>query len=123
MIVRFASLEIGPRTTSLTIQGRHTKETKETRKGYLLPGLFCLYRYKKQIDQVRIIVLGVVRERLKTGAGGMLFYETAVRAVKMGYPHGEASWVLEDNVMMNRGAEMMNGDRYKTYRIYESPLP
>ena len=95
---------------------------KYNKKGYLLPGLYCLYRYKKKIDQVRIIVLGVVPERLKTGAGAMLFYETSVRAVRLGYPHGEASWVLEDNIMMNRGAEMMNGDLYKRYRIYESPL-
>jgi hypothetical protein len=95
---------------------------KYNRNGYLLPGLYSLYRHKKKIDQVRIIVLGVVPERLKTGAGAMLFYETTRRAVKLGYPHGEAGWVLEDNVMMNRSAEMMNGDRYKTYRIFESSL-
>jgi len=52
----------------------------------------------------------------------VLFYETGVRAVERGYPWGEARWVLEDNVMMNRGAELMNGERYKTYRIYERPL-
>jgi hypothetical protein len=95
---------------------------KYNKKGYLLPGLYCLYRHKKKINQVRIIVLGVVPERLKTGAGVMLFYETTIRAVRCGYPQGEASWVLEDNVMMNRGAEMMNAERTKTYRIYESPL-
>lgn len=95
---------------------------KYNTKGYLLPGLYSLFRHKKKIDQVRIIVLGVVPERLKTGAGAVLFYETTRRAVKLGYNHGEAGWVLEDNVMMNRSAEMMNGDRYKTYRIYESSL-
>jgi hypothetical protein len=92
------------------------------RRGYLLPGLFCLMRYKKAINGVRIIVLGVVPERLKTGAGGVLFYETARRNVENGYYFGEASWVLEDNVMMNRGAELMNAWRYKTYRLYERPL-
>ncbi len=95
---------------------------KYNKRGYLLPGLYSLFRHKKKIDQVRIIVLGVVPERLKTGAGAVLFYETTRRAVKLGYPHGEAGWVLEDNVMMNRSAEMMNGDRYKAYRIYESSL-
>jgi hypothetical protein len=49
----------------------------------------------------------------------VLFYETAARAKKLGYKYGEASWVLEDNIMMNRAAEMMSGKRYKTYRIYE----
>jgi hypothetical protein len=30
--------------------------------------------------------------------------------------------VNEDNVMMNRGAELMQGTVDKTYRIYEMPL-
>jgi hypothetical protein len=95
---------------------------KHNRNGYLLPGLYCLFRYKKAITATRIIVLGVVKEFQMTGAGGVLFYETGVRSVKSGYPEGEASWVLEDNVMMNRGAELLNADRTKTYRVYETSL-
>jgi hypothetical protein len=67
-------------------------------------------------------VLGVVPEYLKTGAAAVLFYETAKRAKKLGYEYGEASWVLEDNVMMNRAADLMNAKIYKTYRIYEQQL-
>ena len=92
---------------------------KYNKNGGLLGGLYHLYTKKKHIDLVRIIVLGVIPEQQKTGAAGVLFYETAVRARKLGYHYGEASWVLEDNIMMNRAAEMMNGKRYKTYRIYE----
>ena len=92
---------------------------KFNKNGGLLSGLYHLYTKKKLIDLVRIIVLGVVPEHQRTGAAGVLFYETAVRAKKLGYRYGEASWVLEDNVMMNRAAEMMNGQKYKTYRIYE----
>jgi hypothetical protein len=95
---------------------------KHNRKGYLLPGLYCLMRYKKSINATRIIVLGVVKEHQMTGAGGVLFYETAKRSVEKGYYEGEASWVLEDNVMMNRGAELLQATRDKTYRIYETPL-
>ena len=95
---------------------------KYNAKGRLLPGLYCLFRHKSKIKSVRIIVLGVVPERLKSGAGGMLFYETARRAVALGYNEGEASWVLEDNIMMNRGAELLNGVRTKTYRMYERSL-
>ena len=95
---------------------------KHNRKGYLLPGLYCLMRYKKQIDATRIITLGVVREYQKTGAAGVLFYETAKRSVEHGYPKGEAGWVLEDNVMMIRSAEMLKGERQKTYRIYETSI-
>ncbi|TAK54094.1 MAG: GNAT family N-acetyltransferase [Bacteroidetes bacterium] len=95
---------------------------KYNKKGYLLPGLYCMYRYKKLINKVRIIVLGVLPEYQKTGAATVLFYETASHAKKLGYDYGEASWVLEDNVMMNRAAEMMNAELYKTYRIYEKQL-
>ena len=95
---------------------------KFNKSGGLLSGLYHLYTKKKLIDLVRIIVLGVIPEQQKTGAAGVLFYETAVRAKKLGYRYGEASWVLEDNIMMNRAAEMMNGNRYKTYRIYETAV-
>jgi hypothetical protein len=95
---------------------------KHNRKGYLLPGLYCLLRYKKEIKATRIITLGVVKEHQLTGAGGVLFYETGKASVKLGYPEGEAGWILEDNVMMNRGAELLQGERVKTYRIYETPL-
>jgi len=92
------------------------------KNGGILGGLYHLYTKKKKIDTVRIIVLGVIPEHVKTGAAGVLFYETAVRAKKLGYKYGEASWVLEDNIMMNRAAEMMSGQRYKTYRIYEMAI-
>ena len=95
---------------------------KHNTNGYLLPGLFCLLRYKKKINQTRIIVLGVIRERQMTGAAGVLFYETARRSVELGYYYGEAGWVLEDNTMMNRSAELLNAHRYKTYRLYEMSI-
>ncbi len=95
---------------------------KHNKKGRLLPGLFHLMTRKKEIKLVRIIVLGIIPEKIKSGAGSLLLYETGKRGIEMGYPFGEASWVLEDNVMMNRAAEFMNGEKYKTYRIYEASL-
>lgn len=92
------------------------------RKGRLLPGLFQLYFRKKEINLVRVIVLGVLPEYLNTGAGGVLFYETAVHAKKLGYKFGEASWILEDNTKMVKSAEAMQGKITKRYRIYEMPI-
>lgn len=92
------------------------------KRGYLLPGLVRLLLHKKKIDAIRIIVLGVLPEYRMSGAAAGLFYETARRAVELGFDHGEAGWVLEDNVMMIRAAEAMNAQRYKTYRVYETPL-
>ena len=70
---------------------------KYNKNGYFLPGLYHLLTKKKKIDLVRVIVLGVLPEYLNTGAGGALFYETAINAKKLGYGYGEASWILEDN--------------------------
>jgi GNAT superfamily N-acetyltransferase len=92
------------------------------RNGRLLPFLLRYFLNRRKINFVRIVILGVLPEYLNTGIGGVLFQETGERGVRNGFPRGEASWVLEDNVMMNRGAELMNGERYKTYRIYQKEL-
>ena len=95
---------------------------KDNKRGYLVPALVRLLLFKKRINFVRIVILGVLPEFRNSGIGGVLFYETGVRGVRNGMMQGEAGWVNDDNVMMNRGAEMMNGEKYKTYRIYELSL-
>jgi len=90
--------------------------------GWFIPGVFRLLTQKKKIDKVRIVILGVLPEYANSGIGAALFYETGRRCVESGYPHGEASWVNEDNLMMNRGAELMQGTIDKTYRIYQMPV-
>ena len=92
------------------------------RRGWLLPALVRLLLFRRRIDTVRIVILGVLPEYANAGVGSILFYETGRRALVRGYNYGEASWVVEDNVMMNRGAEMMNAVRSKTYRVYQYPL-
>jgi GNAT superfamily N-acetyltransferase len=94
---------------------------KYNKSGRLLSGLFHLMTKKKKINAVRVITLGVIPEYLNSGAAGVLFYETARRAKELGYQYGEASWILEDNVMMNRAAETLQGKIYKRYRIYDLP--
>jgi GNAT superfamily N-acetyltransferase len=95
---------------------------KDNKRGWLIPALFRILLFRKRIDAVRIMILGVLPEYAKSGIGGLLFYETAIRCIRRGYPQGEASWVLEDNLMMNRGAEMLNAEKTKTYRLYQMPL-
>lgn len=92
------------------------------RKGRLLPGIWHLLTQTRQIDTVRIIVLGVLPEFRGKGFDSVMYFETVTRAIRRGLKFGEASWVLEDNVMMNRAADLMNGQRYKTYRIYDAAI-
>ena len=77
---------------------------------------------KKQIKQLRIITLGVLPKYQGQGIDALLYREIMERAVRRGINNGEASWVLEDNVMMNRAAEMMNADAYKRYRIFQKNI-
>jgi hypothetical protein len=91
--------------------------------GRLFPtGIFKLLFNKNKIRTGRIIVLGIVREHQKLGLDAAFYYETWRRAAEINIKTGEASWILEDNMMMNRAAEMMSGNLYKKYRIYDYDL-
>jgi GNAT superfamily N-acetyltransferase len=95
---------------------------KYNKKGYMLTGLYHLLTKKKKIDKVRVMVLGVIPEYLNSGAGGVLFYETAKVAKRLGYKYGEASWVLEDNERMTKSAEAMLGVINRRYRILQMDI-
>ena len=89
-------------------------------QGKLIPtGLIKILYYQRLVKSVRVLALGVVEEYRASGlAAG--FYATLVRnARKLGYGDCEMSWILEDNVLMNRSLEVMGAKRYKIYRIYE----
>ena len=88
--------------------------------GRLFPFNFIkLFTHRKKIKWARVLTLGIIPEYQKRGIDALLYYEITKRAEKIGILKGEASWILEDNEMMTRGAEVMNGEVYKKYRIYE----
>lgn len=90
--------------------------------GRLFPfGFINLFTKKKEIKWARVITLGVIPEFQKRGLDSLLYYEVLDRAHKIGIDLGEASWILEDNEMMNRGAQLMNGELYKKYRVFQIP--
>jgi hypothetical protein len=101
----------------------------KVRDGELLPtGLFKLLWFlkgparKKTINRCRIITLGIKKEFQQIGIGPLFYTEYVTKAPKLGYKIGEASWILEDNVPMNRALEHMCGERNKVYRIYDRVL-
>jgi GNAT superfamily N-acetyltransferase len=88
--------------------------------GRLFPfGFLKMFTKKKDIKWCRVITLGLIPEFQKRGLDSVFYWEIVNRAHKLGYDLGEASWVLETNDMMNRGAEMMGGELYKKYRAFE----
>jgi hypothetical protein len=95
-------------------------------KGRLFPfGIFKLLwhtRIKRKINTVRTITMGVIPEFRKRGIDNVLTTETYFTGVPKGYVICEMSWVLEDNYMMNRIAEIWGAKLYKKYRIWEKKL-
>ncbi|HEU4388974.1 MAG TPA: N-acetyltransferase [Blastocatellia bacterium] len=91
--------------------------------GRLLPvGIFKLLWYSRKINSIRVITLGVAKEYQSLGIAAVFYDEVYRRGRAKGYSSAEASWVLEDNVLMIRAIEMLGARRHKTYRIYEIPL-
>lgn len=78
--------------------------------------------YKNKIKSLRIMIMGVKKEYRNRGIEVLMYYKTMLEALKQGYEWGELSWILEDNLMMNRAAEALGGVVYKKYRVYEKNL-
>ena len=89
--------------------------------GRLFPfGLLKILYYQRLVRSLRVIALGVVREYQPAGLGAAFYAALMRNATRLGYDQQcEMSWILEDNVLMNRSLEAMGARRYKTYRIYE----
>lgn len=92
--------------------------------GRLFPfGIFKLLLNKKNIKGVRVIGLGVRQKfQKKRSLAPAFYYQTYKTGVEKGYSIGEFSWILEDNVLMNRAIEGLGASLYKKYAIYEQEL-
>lgn len=78
--------------------------------------------YMKRITDLRLLLLGIKKEYRLRGVDALLFRE-GFRGVRKGhYRRIELSWVLEDNLPVQRLAEMAEARLYKKFRIYEKPL-
>ncbi len=74
---------------------------------------------RKKIDAVRLMMAGIEEEYQKKGLDALLYLESARTTRDLGYTDSEISWLLEDNILVIRAAEMMGGTLYKKYRIYQ----
>ena len=94
--------------------------------GRLLPlGLFKFLwhtKIRRSIDGARIMAMGVVHEFRRLGIDNIFYLDTYRHGVKKGYRWGELSWILEDNVLMNKALLMIGAVPYKRYRLYEKKL-
>jgi len=78
--------------------------------------------YSRKITNIRVLTIGVKEKYRKKGVEGLLYLESFKAAMSKGYERAEMSWILEDNILMKKGCELMGGKLYKKYRIYEKML-
>ncbi len=78
---------------------------------------------RRRIRTARVMFFGICPLYRKMGVDAVLFREVLTIAWRKGYRAGEASMLLEENDLILRAAAMMGGELYKTWRIYEMPIP
>ncbi|MBC7886149.1 MAG: GNAT family N-acetyltransferase [Saprospiraceae bacterium] len=95
----------------------------KNKRGKLFPfGIFRLLFGKNKTKFVRIMALGVLEEYRKMGIETIFFAKNIQEARRRGITGGEASWILESNTAMVAAAEHLNGEKYKTYRLYKKKI-
>jgi hypothetical protein len=93
------------------------------KNGRLFPfGILKLLTGKNKIKTVRVITAAVKKKYQHLGIGAALYPEIMKRAIDGNYNTGELSWVVEDNYEMNRIANDLGAEAYKTYRIYSKEI-
>ncbi|MCF7920291.1 MAG: GNAT family N-acetyltransferase [Candidatus Cloacimonetes bacterium] len=93
--------------------------------GRLLPfGIFKLLYWRNKITGLRVPIMGVSEPYRNKGVDIAFYarsFETAMNH-KRQWLTGEFSWILENNVMMNRMSRTLGGEIDKTYRIYDKAI-
>ncbi len=93
------------------------------KRGRLFPtGIFKLLLGLKKIDYVRVLALGVVEGYRRAGIEACFYADIIEKAAAKKLRGGEASWILENNELMNNGLKKLNATVYKRYRIYDKAL-
>jgi GNAT superfamily N-acetyltransferase len=91
--------------------------------GRLFPfGILKLLWYRRRINAVRTLTLGVTPGYRGRGLNALLITHINLAAAKSNLGRGECSWILEDNWEMRRILEKSGAIADKTYRVYEKPL-
>ena len=80
------------------------------------------YLKSKHITTARTLTMGVIKEYQNRGIDLVMHYYSFKNGFPKGYKQSEISWVLEDNVMMIREAELFNARIHKTYRLFDKEI-
>jgi hypothetical protein len=76
----------------------------------------------RRLPRTRVLTLGVIDKFRSKGLETAMLIEGLKVGFASGVRESEASWILEDNVMMCRILEAIGGKVYKRYRILEKQV-
>ncbi len=85
-------------------------------------GLFGILKfiwYKRKISNARILILGMLDEFRNKGIDLILYQKIKENCMSLGMYHGEAGYVMENNLRMKSILEKVGGTCIKQYRIYK----
>lgn len=102
---------------------RDVNQITKSFKGDLFPFNFLKLLFgKSKINWARVLLLGILPEYRGKGLDAALYYEIIKNSLKLNIDNAEASWILESNEAMNKGIQVVNGEKYKTYGIYQKQI-
>jgi GNAT superfamily N-acetyltransferase len=88
-------------------------------KGRLFPfGWYYLLRSRRHIKRCRVMILGTLPAYRGLGIDWCLYARTAAFVREQGLPGGEACYVMQDNLAMNRMMQRLNGKVAKEYKVF-----
>lgn len=92
-------------------------------RGRITPAflLRTLIRYRR-LDQVRVMIAGVLPTHRRFGIHLPLFYRIACEIFDLGFRGGEISWVMRGNEPMTKALTLLGARPAKTYRLYVRPI-
>jgi len=68
---------------------------------------------------IRTVIMGVLESNRRKGIEAIMIEKTISMAHELGFEEADLSWILENNLMMNRQLEKMDAERYKEHRVYD----
>ncbi|MDO9181756.1 MAG: hypothetical protein Q7U04_05080 [Bacteriovorax sp.] len=97
---------------------------KKIPSGNLSPSaIYKILTAKKRMNRVRVITMGVKKEFRKIGLETLLYKHNHIAIKKNPLNKNiEMSWILENNLEMNKPLIRMGGEAYKRYRLYQKTI-